>query len=166
MKRLFRMRCREGEPERELAVEIRGDRAVAVLGDRTYSLDLQPRSDGSYVALFEDGRVLRGRVFPGKRETRVHARGRLAVFELFDPREELSSGAASGAAAEVAAAMPGRVVEVKVREGDTVAPGDLLLILEAMKMQNEIRAEGPGTVSAVLCEAGQSVDAGTLLIRF
>lgn len=166
MKRLFRMRRRAGEPERELAVEIRGDRAMAVIGDRALSLELQPRTDGSFVALFEDGRVLRGRVFPGKRETRVHSRGTLAVFELFDPREELSSGAASGAAAEVVAAMPGRVVEVKVREGDTVATGDLLLILEAMKMQNEIRAEGPATVSAVHCEAGQSVDAGAVLIRF
>ncbi len=166
MKRIFRLKDGAGGPERDLAVEIRGDRAVAVLGGRTYALELHPRSDGSYVALYEDGRVIRGRVFPEKRETRVQARGRHAVFELFDPREALSAGAASGAVPEMVAAMPGRVVEVKVREGDTVQPGDLLLILEAMKMQNEIRAEGPGTVSAIQCEAGQAVEAGAVLIRF
>jgi biotin carboxyl carrier protein len=147
-------------------VEIRGDRAVAVLEGKTFSLELHPRVDGSTLALFDGGRVIRARVFPGKNETRLSARGRLAVFELFDPREEIAGATAAGAASEVLAAMPGRVVEVKVREGDSVEAGDLLLILEAMKMQNEIRAEAQGTVSAVQCEAGQAVDSGAVLIRF
>ena len=57
------------------------------------------------------------------------------------------------------------MIEVKVRKGDAVRSGDLLLILEAMKMQNEIRAEGSGTVASLECEAGQAVESGAVLIR-
>lgn len=166
MKRVFRLSRGDDLPELQLDVEIRGNFASASLSDRAFGLELQPRADGSTVAIFDDGHVVRGRVYPGKKETRVRSRGRLTVFGLFDPREESASGGAAGASSEIVAAMPGRVVEIKVRKGDAVAAGDLLLILEAMKMQNEIRAEAPGTVSAVDCEAGQPVEAGAVLIRF
>jgi biotin carboxyl carrier protein len=53
--------------------------------------------------------------------------------------------------------MPGKIVEVLVNEGDTVTVGDTLLILEAMKMQNEILAEVSGTVAKVHVKAGQNV---------
>ena len=53
--------------------------------------------------------------------------------------------------------MPGKIVEVKVSVGQSVKAGDTLLILEAMKMQNEIAAPADGTVKAVNVSAGQSV---------
>jgi biotin carboxyl carrier protein len=59
--------------------------------------------------------------------------------------------------------MPGRVVEVSVAEGQTVAAGGILLVLEAMKMQNEIRASRGGVVARVAVAAGQAVDRGALL---
>jgi biotin carboxyl carrier protein len=59
--------------------------------------------------------------------------------------------------------MPGRVVEVSVAEGQTVAAGAILLVLEAMKMQNEIRASRGGVVARVAVAAGQAVDRGALL---
>ncbi|MBC8646964.1 MAG: acetyl-CoA carboxylase biotin carboxyl carrier protein subunit [Thermoanaerobaculia bacterium] len=60
--------------------------------------------------------------------------------------------------------MPGRVVQVCVRPGERVEEGALLLVLEAMKMQNEIRAPWAGGVEAVSVSAGQSVEAGALLL--
>ncbi|MEZ6184622.1 MAG: biotin/lipoyl-containing protein [Planctomycetota bacterium] len=62
--------------------------------------------------------------------------------------------------------MPGVVVEVRVEAGQTVEQGQVLLILEAMKMQNEIRAEGQGEVKQVAVAAGDSVAAGALLVQF
>jgi len=53
--------------------------------------------------------------------------------------------------------MPGKIIEVKVAVGQAVKAGDTLLILEAMKMQNEIAAPADGTVKAVNVSAGQSV---------
>jgi biotin carboxyl carrier protein len=59
--------------------------------------------------------------------------------------------------------MPGRVIEVLAAPGNAVAPGELLLILEAMKMQNEIRSERGGTVETLSVRPGDSVESGALL---
>ena len=61
--------------------------------------------------------------------------------------------------------IPGRVVDVRVSAGDLVSAGTTLVVLEAMKMQNEIQAESDARVVAVLCAAGQAVEAGAILIR-
>ena len=53
--------------------------------------------------------------------------------------------------------MPGKIVKVVVEEGQSVKAGEVLLVLEAMKMQNEITADADGTVKAVNVEAGQNV---------
>jgi pyruvate carboxylase subunit B len=65
----------------------------------------------------------------------------------------------------IKAPMPGMVVQVFKKIGDVVAPGDVVLLLEAMKMQNEIQCRVPGRVKAVHVEAGASVDKGTLLVE-
>lgn len=62
--------------------------------------------------------------------------------------------------------MPGVIVEVRVTPGQEVERGQVLLILEAMKMQNEIRAEGAGRIKAVKVSAGTTVAAGALLLEF
>ena len=62
------------------------------------------------------------------------------------------------------AVMPGVVVEVLVAEGEGVEAGQALVILEAMKMQNEIRAKGRGVVREVHVEAGQAVASGERLV--
>jgi biotin carboxyl carrier protein len=63
------------------------------------------------------------------------------------------------------APMPGRIVRVLVEKGETVAKGAGLLVLEAMKMENEIQAPAEGVVDEVLVEAGQTVEGGAELIR-
>ncbi|HTX20068.1 MAG TPA: biotin/lipoyl-containing protein [Bacteroidota bacterium] len=66
--------------------------------------------------------------------------------------------------AEVKAPMPGLVVRLEVSEGETVNAGDGLLILEAMKMENEIRSRVQGTVARILIKEKQTVDKGQLLL--
>ena len=67
-------------------------------------------------------------------------------------------------ATTVSAPMPGKVLSVNVKAGDAVKSGDVLLILEAMKMQNEIMAPADGTVSDVRVSAGQTVATGDVMI--
>ena len=64
------------------------------------------------------------------------------------------------------APMPGMVVRVEVEVGQTVAPGDGLVIVEAMKMENELKSEGAGRVSRVLVQPGQTVEKDQTLIEF
>ena len=66
----------------------------------------------------------------------------------------------------IRAPMPGLVVRVNVQEGDTVEAGQSVAIVEAMKMENDLKAEGPGRVAAVLVEAGEPVEKGAVLVEF
>ena len=64
----------------------------------------------------------------------------------------------------ISSSIPGKVVSLHAAVGDRVKEGDVLLILEAMKMQNEIQAPIPGAVSEVNCESGDSVEANVPLV--
>lgn len=62
--------------------------------------------------------------------------------------------------------LPGTIVEIKVKEGDEVKEGDPLIVLEAMKMDNNLTAEKGGVVKAILVEEGQAVKENTPLVTF
>ena len=66
----------------------------------------------------------------------------------------------------VKAPMPGLIIDLKVKVGDTVTTGDVLLILEAMKMENILKATGDGVVKEVKVKKGDSVEKGHVLIEF
>ncbi len=80
------------------------------------------------------------------------------------PAAAKSAPPQAGKAGDVAAPMPGTVLKVKVNLGDEVKKGQVLLILEAMKMENEIVAPADGKVTALRVEAGKSVTAGELMV--
>ena len=67
-------------------------------------------------------------------------------------------------AVKVNAPMPGKILKVNVDAGTAVKKGDVLLVLEAMKMENEICAPQDGTVATVECAAGDSVESGKVLV--
>jgi len=73
-------------------------------------------------------------------------------------------GGVAGAGQRLVAPMPGRVVAVHVRPGDRVEADAPLVVLEAMKMENEFRATASGVVTEVAVAAGQAVNAGDLLV--
>jgi biotin carboxyl carrier protein len=64
----------------------------------------------------------------------------------------------------IEAPMPGKIVEIKVKAGDTVKEDDELLVLEAMKMENLIYAPAGGTVKEIKVAAGQNVDTGQVML--
>ena len=74
-------------------------------------------------------------------------------------KKKRSGGGKKKKSGTVSANIPGKVVTVEVNEGDEVVEGQVILILEAMKMQNEIQAPVSGTVVSVQCEEGQAIEA-------
>ena len=76
-------------------------------------------------------------------------------------RKKKGRGKKSGT---ISSTIPGKIVSIAVEEGDIVAEGDVVMILEAMKMQNEIQAPLSGNVTAVNCKPGDSVEANSPLI--
>ncbi len=80
------------------------------------------------------------------------------------PAPAPAAAPAAGGAASITAPMPGTVLDVKVSEGQAVNAGDVVLILEAMKMENEISAPSAGTVDKIVAAKGSSVNSGDVLI--
>ena len=147
-----------------------GDRVAVQIGDgELRELDAEILPGGGALSLRRDGRMhlidLTPREAPGAVAASVD--GRAVDLTVMDELRALAQEAreAAGGDGAVKAEIPGLVVAVNVAAGDAVSAGDTLLVLEAMKMQNEIAAPIDGTVGEVLVEAGQSVNAGDGLLR-
>ena len=79
------------------------------------------------------------------------------------PAPSVNSSAPAGAV-KINAPMPGTILDIKVNQGDVVKKGDILLILEAMKMENEIVSPQGGTIASINTSKGSSVNSGDLLV--
>lgn len=159
--------ARENGAEIEVEVQRHGAGYRVRVGERWIEADLV--SIGKYVRSL--------RLDDGTQFSLVHHRegnlheislgGSTVSVEVIDPLaakrrrrdDEMGSGGV------VKALMPGRVVRVLVAKGETVRKGSGLLILEAMKMENEIQAPADGTVDELFVEAGQTVEAGADLVH-
>lgn len=119
------------------------------------------------VALVMDDRGYAVSVAGTRNDYHVTLAGHAYAVEIEDERERAAHAAErerSKGGGVVKAVMPGVVVELCIAEGDIVTEGQPLLILEAMKMQNEIGAPSEGRVKRIHCTAGQAVSAGAKLI--
>lgn len=100
----------------------------------------------------------------------VYARGAFRTVKLYNEEmilhESLKGGAALSAAGDLVSEMPGKIVKVFVKVGQEVKTGDPLLIMEAMKMENEIRASRDAKITAIHIKDGENVETGAQLISF
>lgn len=96
----------------------------------------------------------------------VASSGEIFEVNIIDARRlaRSAAGLAADGPQTIVAAMPGKVVEVKVAVGSVVNKGDGVVVVEAMKMQNELKAVKDGTVVAVNVSAGDSVAQGNALV--
>jgi acetyl/propionyl-CoA carboxylase alpha subunit len=103
-------------------------------------------------------------------EYTVFTRGSYRTIKIFNEEailhESLKAGGGFGTGENLSSGMPGKIVKVLVKPGDEVKEGEPLLIMEAMKMENEMRADRDVKVKNISVKAGDNVEAGALLITF
>jgi biotin carboxyl carrier protein len=162
--------CGAGGREDPVAVEARPDGRFAVMyRGRTYVADLRPVGGGAIHALLVGARSTEVAASFDRGHWRLDLEGRTFVARVETELEHAARvvDATSGAhrAAEVRASMPGFITRVLVAEGDQVTRGTPLLIIEAMKMENEILAEHAGVVAEVAVSERQTVNNGDVLVR-
>ena len=155
--------------ERTHTVRVDGDRAevdgvpmtvLATPGGRTL---VRPADGHGQVCVTLDGQAFAAAASVGGEATALEVR----TAQAAQLAEALAVGRAGGAAgSRLKAPMPGRVVRVLVAPGQAVERGAPVIIVEAMKMENEMYAPASGTVLVVHVSEGATVDAGQLLVEF
>lgn len=103
--------------------------------------------------------------FTGQRENSGISSASTAAPKSAAPVKEPAAApkAAAAGAVKITAPMPGKILDVKISVGQAIKKGDVVMILEAMKMENEIVAPQDGTVASVQAAAGSAVEAGDTL---
>lgn len=157
---------------REHAVSLRdgGDHVVEATvtgGGATHALRLTVHDLGGGRWLVRDGDAVhevRVERRAGDEVRVVSASGAIALERLDPFRDALRAGLKGGGTRKVTAPIPGRVVNVLVAAGDEVTAGQPVVIVEAMKMANELRAPVAGRVTRVEAQVGAAVDAGAVLV--
>jgi acetyl/propionyl-CoA carboxylase alpha subunit len=158
--------------ERELTLEdtdIGPGRRRVHIGDRACDLDVREIVPGTYSVLL-DGRSYLVDVDKQGGDFVVQLRGYTALVGLADARRKLlrQAAAARGHAEGpylVRSPMPGKLVKLLVKAGDTVTAQTGVAVVEAMKMENELRAGRDGTVKKVRAQEGQALESGQELIE-
>jgi len=155
--------------DKQFEIEVVDDRHVRI-GDRLLEVDFESVSGQPVYSLIVDGKSYESYVYSSDEDWQVLLRGRQFQAKVEDEREKRLKAAAGGGVAEggefhLKAPMPGLVVAISVAEGQEVKKGDVLIILESMKMQNELKSPRDGTVSNIKIKAGESVEQKQLLLN-
>jgi biotin carboxyl carrier protein len=148
--------------DREFLVEILDEGHVAVNGV-VYKVDFESVEGQPVQSLLADGKSYEAFVYQADEDWQVLLHGSLYPVTVEDEREKRLRAAMGGGLPEHAeyhlkAPMPGLVVGLPVTEGQAVEKGDVLLVLESMKMQNELRSPRDGVVSRLRVKIGDSVE--------
>lgn len=152
----------------EFSVEVLEKGRVSVNG-RIMEVDFENINGQPVYSMVIDGKSYEAYVYEGEDELQVLLLGQQYPARVEDEREKRLRAAAGGTVAEsgefnLKAPMPGLVVSVGVEPGQQVEKGAVLVILESMKMQNELKAPRAGTVNRVKVKAGETVEQRQTLI--
>lgn len=157
---------------KEFLIDFEGDdRTIGTLNGLTFRWDVSRISDTVYHVI-KDHRSYEVEVanqIDGKRQLKVN--GILVETETIDRFEALlkKMGMEKGAASkvnELKAPMPGLVLSIDVKPGDVLKKGDRILVLEAMKMENVIKATADVIIASIEVEKGKTVDKNQVMVKF
>lgn len=152
----------------EVSMRNGSGRYFAEIDGRTYEFDALEPEPGQFSIRLADGRKIEARVsLDAEGRSLVWIDGRSIEVELIDPKKLRGAGgsvAETAGIADIKTAMPGKVVRLIVSVGDAVEKGDGVIVVEAMKMQNEIKAPKNGTVTSIRVAEGDTVDPGRILL--
>jgi len=150
-----------------IALEARGEGYLVTAGDTTFVAEVYPLSPNALSVLI-DGRSYTVYTAGDGNRHLVFCEGQ--HFELIEPSEDSDSflaGEGSGAGDElmIKAPMPGKIIKISVSEDEEVRKNQTLVIVEAMKMENEIKSTIEGVVKRISASPGDLVDTDTLIIE-
>ncbi len=154
-----------GETTRLVDIEATSDGRYRVSWEgETHEVDLLKPTPEAYQMLI-DGESWEAGAVATEGGYLVDVMGLSTEVGVVDPRRKALRLAAGAATGMIATQMPGRVVRLLAKPGDVVKKGQPVLVVEAMKMENEMKSPIDGTVAEVLVSEGQAVEAGTKLVR-
>lgn len=157
-----------GDQQREYRFVRRGETIEVHSGDEVFAVDLSMTGDGVAFSMLVDGVSHDCICERLGDDTWVMIAGHRIRVLVEDERERaahLVAAARPRGPMQIEATMPGVVISVAVEIGDTVAAGQTLLVVEAMKMQNPLQADGPGQVVEIMAVPGKVVAAGAVLMK-
>jgi biotin carboxyl carrier protein len=154
--------------DKEYTVEIIDEKHVSLNG-QVYEIDFQSVHGQPVYSLLMEGKSYESYVSEDDGVWEVMLLGNLYTAAVVDEREKRLRAASGGGAGEsglftLKAPMPGLIIAVPVSEGQQVAKGDVLVILESMKMQNELRSPKDGKVTRIKVARGDSVEQKAILL--
>ena len=154
--------------ENEYEIVIEGEDTVIVNGER-HNIDFQYMNGGGVLSLLFNNRSLEAVVNEDDETWEVLTKGELYTVKVQDERAyrlAQARGTAGAVTGEVTvnSPMPGLIVNVTISEGESVQKGDKVVILESMKMENELRSPRDGIISRVMVSQGDSVEKDQVLV--
>ena len=164
----MKLKAQLGDQHYELEIMMVGDRAMVQLENRRYEVDVRRPEADCYLLFFGndiyDCRV--GRSTSAREAFDVDMRNQTYSISIVDPkrlRGSQNSDKHQRGTAEIIAPMPGKIVKVSVEAGAAVEKGHGIIVVEAMKMQNEMKAPRAGIVVSINVAPGDTVNAGEVL---
>ena len=161
----MKLQIEVGGKKRQVELTQAGGRPVWTIDGRRLEADASEVSPGVYSILI-DGKAFEVRMERFATELRATTGGRELRIVIRDEREwrrKRGNTVEAEGRQQVLAPMPGKIVRVLVKTGDEVRAGQGLVVVEAMKMQNEIRTPKSGTIDRVAVVEGQTVTAGEVV---
>ncbi len=147
--------------------EIEANKFEVTIDDKSYAVDTQ-LTEISVYSLLVNGKSYETDVDYQDGTYNVLTEGDLFKIEVIDELKKKMLERRGGGAVEgkqiIKSEMPGAIIDVKVNVGDEVKEGDVLLILEAMKMQNEIKSPKDGEVKEIFVKAGENIEADAKMV--
>ena len=148
--------------ETDFTIEVIDMRHVSING-QVMEVDFENISGQPVYSMVIDGKSYEAYVYEGEEEWQVLLQGQQYPIKVEDEREKRLRAAAGGAVAEsgefnLKAPMPGLIVSVAVQPEQAVVKGDVLVVLESMKMQNELKSPRAGKVTRIRVKPGETVE--------
>ena len=156
-----------GDNNHEVEIKREDGKVLARVDDRDYELEVSEPEPGVYL-LKHNGKIFEASVASGRagEPSKVRIGSSELEIKLIDPKRLRGAGAEhehGDGLAEIKTAMPGKVVSILLEVGSTVEKGDGVLVVEAMKMQNELKSPKAGVIKEIRVTEGAAVSAGDIL---
>ena len=143
-----------------------GKKVELKIDGKTYQVEIKSLTADNAKVEVDGKEILVNINVPQAAPVRPSSTNRSRAAKTAEPAPAPAKSAAPASSKSLLSLMPGVVIKVLVKEGQRVAAGDVLLVLEAMKMENEIRSDRTGTIASIDVSPGQQVQTGDPLVTF